>query len=167
MNRYRTTLFPTGSTSSALATREAIRADAIAAWESSWKVLLHDALLGDEHRIKQRHEQSGERKVNAWSTLVGTLDVIEKERLFVASQHTQLALVEVKQKALLVTERACQIDVSDDNYLSVVSWAVNALDILVKIEYDLVSDVLGRMLGAIVRVSPFIPFPSQLPESFR
>ena len=66
VNRYCTALFPAGSASSALATREAVRADAIAASESSWKVLLYDTLLDDEHWIKQGHDQSVERRVDAW-----------------------------------------------------------------------------------------------------
>ena len=78
---------------------------------------------------------------------------------------TQPALMDVRQKALFVVERACQTDASDDKYFSVVSLAVSALDMFVKIEYVLVGEVLGRMLAAIVRVSLFIPWSLQFSES--
>jgi len=48
---------------------------------------------------------------------------------------------------------ASQIDASDDEYLPVISLAVNALDMLVKIKDDLVGNILRRMLAAIVRLN--------------
>lgn len=136
----------------------------------------------DEHWIEQGRGQAGEREVDAWSALVGILSVIEEERLFVSnivlgstnvhstaeSGGPRQALMDVKQRALTVIERACRIDRGDaggDEYVSVVSLAVGALDMLVRIEYDLVGDIFCRMLAALVRVSckpplAFVVFPS-------
>jgi len=108
-----------------------------------------------------------ERRVDAWSTLVGILGVIEKERLFVSNiglgstnvqsaaeiGGAQQALMDVKQRALMVVERACRVDRSNAGGDEYVSLAVGALDMLVRIEYDLVGDIFGRMLAALVWVS--------------
>ena len=41
-----------------------------------------------------------------------------------------------------------------------ISLAVNAFDMLVKIEYNLMGDISMRMLAAVVTVSPTTPFSS-------
>ncbi|KAL4077700.1 Urb2/Npa2 family-domain-containing protein [Scleroderma citrinum] len=165
MNRYRTTLFPSVpvSGSSALAIREAVRADAMAAWGSCWKTLSHDTLSAE-----QGCDQSGERRVEAWSTVVGLLETIEKERLFVpntildsatiqnetGTNEAQQTLIDVRQQAIMVIERARLVDHDDTSTDECFSLAVDALDMLVRIDYNLVGGILGQLLPTITRFPP-------------
>ncbi|KAI6146719.1 Urb2/Npa2 family-domain-containing protein [Pisolithus tinctorius] len=156
VNRHRTTLFPSssGSASPALAIREAVRADAMEVWESCWKVLLRDTVTVD----------SGPQRKGAWMALVGILDVIEKERLYtphttvgsgnrntVPGRDAESALREARELALVTVERAGQVCNSND--VSVVTLAIDVLDVLVRVEYELIGSETRRLLGAIVSLA--------------
>ncbi|KAG6334068.1 hypothetical protein ID866_5018 [Astraeus odoratus] len=172
VNRHRTSLFPSpsGSGPSALVMREAVRADAMATWESCWKSLLQGALMSEGDQSVQEQGQAGTGKVDAWVTLVGILDIIEKERLFVsnamlgptnvqnvADNDSQPALTAAREYALVIVERANEVDFdaacSESSFL-MVSLAVSVLDVLVKIEYELVGGILGSVLSAVLRFPP-------------
>ncbi|KAI6028998.1 Urb2/Npa2 family-domain-containing protein [Pisolithus marmoratus] len=160
VNHYRTTLFPSasGSGSSALITRDAVRADTMEVWEACWKVLLRDALT----------MESGVRE-DAWVALVGILNVIEKERLYTPSttvradsqtaalHDAESALIAARGFALATVEHAGQVCNSND--MSIVTLAIDVLDILARIEYELVGGELQRMLGAVVG----LPRPLSVP----
>ncbi|KAI5992196.1 Urb2/Npa2 family-domain-containing protein [Pisolithus albus] len=153
VNRCRTTLFPSssGSASSTLDTREAIRSDAMQVWESCWRALLCDALT----------TESGVQRPDAWAALVGILAVIESERLYTpsstvrtgnqnatANRAPESALIAARGLALATVESAGRA--SDSNDMSIVPLAVDTLDMLTKIDYELVGDELHRTLGAVV-----------------
>ncbi|KAI6047021.1 Urb2/Npa2 family-domain-containing protein [Pisolithus marmoratus] len=160
VNPYRTTLFPStsGSGSSALVTRDAVRADAMEVWEACWKVLLRDTLTMES----EVHE-------DAWVALVGILNVIEKERLYTPSttvradsqtaalRNAEFALIAARGLALATVETSGQVCNSND--MSIVTLAIDVLDMLGRIEYELVGGELQRMLGAVVG----LPRPLSVP----
>ncbi|KAI6020875.1 Urb2/Npa2 family-domain-containing protein [Pisolithus microcarpus] len=153
VNRCRTTLFPSssGSASSTLDTREAIRSDAMQVWESCWRALLCDALT----------TESEVQRPDAWAALVGILAVIESERLYTpsstvrtgdqnatASRAPESALIAARGIALATVESAGRA--WDSINMSIVTLAVDTLDMLTRIDYELVGDELHRTLGAVV-----------------
>ncbi|KAI6022422.1 Urb2/Npa2 family-domain-containing protein [Pisolithus microcarpus] len=153
VNRCRTTLFPSssGSASSTLDTREAIRSDAMQVWESCWRALLCDALT----------TESEVQRPDAWAALVGILAVIESERLYTpgstvrtgnenttANRAPESALIAARGLALATVESAGRA--SDSNDMSIVPLTVDTLDMLTRIDYELVGDELHRTLCAVV-----------------
>lgn len=172
--QHRSTLFPAsvGPKGSAIAMREAVRTDAMEAWKSCWRLLLHDAV--------RRHKDSSE----AWMALVSILGVVERERLLVSttvleSQNDQdgvnecnarVELLEARECALAVVEHACQItpnfSVSEVDFP--ISLSLDALSALTRIEYEVISDVIPRVLLAVMNVSRFsaLLWPSfRLPDA--
>ncbi|KAI6102377.1 Urb2/Npa2 family-domain-containing protein [Pisolithus thermaeus] len=164
VHRCRNTLFSSssGSTSSVLATREAVRTDAMQFWESCWRVLLCDALT----------TESGVRRTDAWAALVGVLAVIESERLYTPSstirtgdqntavhRDTESTLIAARGLALDAVESAGQAWNSND--MPAVTLAVDTLDMFTRIEYELVGDELHRILRAVVN----LPRPLSVPAT--
>ncbi|KAI6156194.1 Urb2/Npa2 family-domain-containing protein [Pisolithus thermaeus] len=164
VNRFRNTLFSSSSnsTSSALAIREAMRTDAMQFWESCWGVLLSDALT----------TESGVQRTDAWAALVGMLAVIESERLYTPSstirtgdqntavhRDTESTLISARGLALDAVESAGQAWNSSD--MPTVTLVVDALDMLTRIDYELVGDELHRILRAVVN----LPRPLSLPAT--
>ncbi|KIO01536.1 hypothetical protein M404DRAFT_726858 [Pisolithus tinctorius Marx 270] len=153
VNRHRTTFSPSSSGlgSPALAIRDVVRADAMEVWESCRKVLLRGTVTVD----------SGPQRTDAWMTLVGILDVIEEEHLYTLrttigsgnrntapSRDVEFTLIEAKELALATVERTGQVCNSNDMF--VVTLAIDVLDVLVGVEYELIGGELQRLLGAIV-----------------
>ncbi|KAI6137225.1 Urb2/Npa2 family-domain-containing protein [Pisolithus sp. B1] len=164
VNRCRNTLFSfsSNSTSSALATREAMRTDAMQFWECCWRILLRDALT----------TESAVRRTDAWATLVGMLAVIENERLYTPNstirtddqntrihRDTESTLIAARGLALATVESAGQA--WDSNDVTTVNLAVDALDMLTRIEYELVGGELHRILRAVVN----LPRPLSVPAT--
>ncbi|KAI6138790.1 hypothetical protein BKA82DRAFT_499755 [Pisolithus tinctorius] len=94
-------------------------------------------------------------------TLVGILDVIEKGRLYTLcttvgsgdrntapSRDAESALIEVRELVLVTVEHAGQVCNSNDT--SVVTLAVDVLDVLVGVEYELIGGELQRLLRAVI-----------------
>ncbi|KAI6146732.1 Urb2/Npa2 family-domain-containing protein [Pisolithus tinctorius] len=128
VSRHRTTLFPSssGSASPALAIRETVRADAM-------EVLLRDTVTVD----------SGPQRTDAWMALVGILDVVEKERLYIP--HTT-----VGSGNRNTVPGPCAGQVCNSNDVSVVTLAIDVLDVLVRVECELIGSETRKLLGAIV-----------------
>ncbi|KAF9243805.1 Urb2/Npa2 family-domain-containing protein [Melanogaster broomeanus] len=117
-------------------------------------------------------------EVEAWKSVVGLLEIVERERLFVANftlgagvetgmangeEGEARALVVTREKAITVLE-AVDASAGDDR-AELVALSSQVLDVLVQIEYDLVGGVLGRILAALINIPPTLSHLTKGPTS--
>ncbi|KAI6143890.1 hypothetical protein BKA82DRAFT_999767 [Pisolithus tinctorius] len=77
------------------------------------------------------------------------------DRDMAPSRDAESALIEARELALVTVKRAGQVRQSDD--LSVMTLAIDVLDVLVRVGRELVGGKLQRLLGAVVGVSVAAP----------
>ncbi|KAH7883895.1 Urb2/Npa2 family-domain-containing protein [Phlebopus sp. FC_14] len=152
INKNRSTLFPpppatSSSTSNALGLREEVRKKGMEIL-GRWWVFLSDAIGGVLRQTKV--------DVQAWKAIVHLLEIVEKERLFVRSSlgkrvgegegegSSERVLDEIRDLAIEI------LDARAEEHMELATLAVQILDVLVRIEYDIVGVVLGRVLTVLV-----------------
>ncbi|KIJ21465.1 hypothetical protein PAXINDRAFT_177946 [Paxillus involutus ATCC 200175] len=148
MHKCRSALFPAAA--SALSGREEVRKRGMEVIGRCW------ALVWGSVGVKK------EREVEVWKFVVGLLEIVERERLFVANSFLgagvgedgegERALVGARERVIGILETV-GASVGDDR-AEVVALSIQVLDVLVRIEYDLVGGVLGRVLAALVNIPP-------------
>ncbi|KAF9229655.1 hypothetical protein BS17DRAFT_763186 [Gyrodon lividus] len=151
-HKYRSALFPTST--GVLGGREEVRKRGMEMVGRCWALVWGGLSV----------EKEGE--VEVWRFVVGLLEIVERERLFVVNSFPGMdvavsiakggegegewALIEAREKAIGVLE-AVDPSVGDDR-VEVVALSIQVLDVLIRIEYDLVGGVLGRVLTALVDI---------------
>ncbi|KAF8845403.1 hypothetical protein BDN67DRAFT_961740 [Paxillus ammoniavirescens] len=152
MHKYRSALFPAAA--SALSGREEVRKRGMEVIGRCW------ALVWGSVSVKK------EREVEVWKFVVGLLEIVERERLFVANSvlgvgvgedgEGERALVGAREKVIGILE-AVGASVGDDR-AEILALSIQVLDVLVRIEYDLVGGVLGRVLAVLVNIPPTLSY---------
>ncbi|KIJ68740.1 hypothetical protein HYDPIDRAFT_24992 [Hydnomerulius pinastri MD-312] len=154
-HKYRSALFPTSSSrTGASGGREEVRKRGMEVFGRCWG-LVGGGTDGREEVEERKDLGAGK---DAWGALVGLLEIVERERLFVANSvfgggeggEGERVLVEVRERAIGVVESAGAV-VGEDA-AEVVALSIQVIDVLVRIEYDLVGGVLGRVLAALMNI---------------
>ncbi|KIK97656.1 hypothetical protein PAXRUDRAFT_135830 [Paxillus rubicundulus Ve08.2h10] len=158
MHKYRSALFPAAA--SALIGREEVRKRGMEAMGRCWALVWGSASVDKEGEVE------------VWKFVVGLFDIVERERLFVANSFLganvgvgvtkgedgegERALVDAREKVIGILE-AVDGSVGDDR-AAVVTLSIQVLDALVRIEYDLVGGVLGRVLTTLINIPPTLSY---------